>query len=457
MPRAMDDWSIAVLTALATGGLAWRAARSPLLAWVALAPLGLAVVITAPPWAALAGAIAGVLVSVSNVWTRTLRSLVPITTIPSALAWGLGFGGAAWIVEATGPEELALVLPATVVFVSVPLRVMGAPRWVSNPLARTQERWLAVVHTARLGGDLVPTALLALASAGIVLVALGSMLIAGLAAIVVLAVLAFGALSARAAVRRVSSGRTVRVAAIVADGARPPSGEVNGLWPTQSQEYRDVDATVRRYEPLVERAAEEGARLVVLPEVGVYVDGDSRDRWIECVTRWAARHRLAIVAPFFDASVPKNALVIIDERGVVDFYEKQHPARGLEPGRERRMRPGPHRVRAGDDTLELSTVICVDLDYGDLIGPVRASGGILAAPSNDWFGGFEELHHQTAVWSAVMTGVTTVRATGHGISSVIDGAGRVLARQSSLDGPVVLIVDAPLTEYARRGPGIAPS
>lgn len=448
---------IAVLSGLATGGLAWWAARSPLLAWVALAPLGLAVVITAPRCAALAGAIAGVLVSGSSVWTRTLRSLVPITAIPSALAWATGFGGAAWVVGATAADWLALALPGAAILVLLPLRVMGAPRWVSNPLARTQERWLVVVHTARLGGDLVPTALLGLASAFIVLVAMGALRAALAAALVLMAALALGALSARAAARRASTARTVRVAAIVADGARPPSGEVSGLWPTQSKEYRDVDATVRRYEPLVERAAEEGARLVVLPEVGVYVDGDARDRWIDCVTRWAAAHRLAIVAPFFDASVPKNALVIIDERGVVAHYEKQHPARGLEPPRERRMGPGPHRVRAGDDTLVLSTVICVDLDYGDLIGPVRASGGILAAPSNDWFDGFEELHHQTAVWSAVMTGVTTVRATGHGISSVIDGAGRVLARQSSLAGPVVLIADAPLTASARRDPGTAPS
>lgn len=67
----------------------------------------------------------------------------------------------------------------------------------------------------------------------------------------------------------------------------------------------------------------------------------------------------------------------------------------------------------------------------------------LVAPANDWFLGFDELHHRTAVWSAVMSGVSVLRATGHGISSVTDGAGRVLARQSSREGPVVLVVDMP--------------
>lgn len=43
-----------------------------------------------------------------------------------------------------------------------------------------------------------------------------------------------------------------------------------------------------------------------------------------------------------------------------------------------------------------------------------------------------------------------MRAVGHGISADFDAAGRVIARQSSFDGPVALIADAPV---ARRGPG----
>jgi apolipoprotein N-acyltransferase len=69
---------------------------------------------------------------------------------------------------------------------------------------------------------------------------------------------------------------------------------------------------------------------------------------------------------------------------------------------------------------------------------------VLCAPSNDWLDGFEERHHRTAVWAAVRTGTTVVRATGHGISAVFDGTGRVLARASSANGPVVLVVDAPV-------------
>ena len=202
----------------------------------------------------------------------------------------------------------------------------------------------------------------------------------------------------------------------------------------------------------VRRAAEAGARLVVLPEVCVCVDDTTRARWMEVIRQWARDHDMTVVAPFFDSGVPVNTLVIVDGSGVVATYDKQHPARGLEPKRRARTCPGIATVRAahGDD-VTLSTVICVDLDYGDLVAPVRRAGGLLVCPSNDWFGGFEERHHRTAVWSAVCTGVTALRSTGHGISAAFDGSGLVIARQSSEGGPVVLVFDAPVAPSSPPG------
>jgi apolipoprotein N-acyltransferase len=110
--------------------------------------------------------------------------------------------------------------------------------------------------------------------------------------------------------------------------------------------------------------------------------------------------------------------------------------------------PGPHRLERG---WPISTVICVDLDYADLIAPVRTAGGLLVVPANDWVG-FDELHDRSAVWAAVLTETTVLRATGHGICSVRDGAGQLLARASSLDRPTVLVVDAPLRSARRLQP-----
>lgn len=454
----MDTGWLAVLAGTGSGLTSLMAARVPWLAWVALAPLGAVVLWAAPLPAALAGAIAGASCGTGMVWDRTLRALAPLQIGTHATSWGVGYGAAAWLMPNDVPWWLLVVLPSTAVLVLIPIRLMGAPRWVSNPLACTQERWLVVIHAARRGGDLVITAMLALASAAVVLSGLS--LVAGSAsalaaaagaAVLVWAILAWGALGLRRAIGRIGRGGSLRVAAVVADGPPPVDGEPAGLWPIESPGYRDVEAAVRRYRPHIDDAVGQGAEILVLPEVGVWVDAVSRERWIEAVTAWARSHRVAIVAPFFDASVPKNQLVVVDDRGPIVEHEKQHPAPRWEPGRERRMAPGPHWVRTRGRLVPISAVICVDLDYGDLVRPVRRAGGVLVAPSNDWPGGFDALHHRTAVWSAVMTGVPTVRATGQGISAVFDGAGRVLASRSSADGPVVLVADAPLAAPVAAG------
>jgi predicted amidohydrolase len=447
----MSAWWLAAMAGVVTGAGIFGGRRAPWLGWVALAPLGAVVALGTPAHAALAGAVAGALAGGAPVWDRTMRRIIPMAVGLGAVTWAGAFAVATWVVPADAPEWLVVALPVTTVAVLLPPRWVGAPRWASNPIACTQERVLTVVHAARLGGDLLIAALLGVSAAALVLVALALVgeTVAHEAIVVpvllVASALAYGAWRFRAAVRRMEASPSVRLAAVVVDGPPPAGAAPTGVWPLESPAYRDVEATVRRYEPHVARAVREGAAIVVLPEVGVFVDASSRARWIDAVRAWAREHKVAIVAPYFEGSVPKNELVVVDEGGVVTRYEKQHPARGLEPAREERMTPGPHAVRAGGRTIPLSAVLCVDLDYPDLLAPVRAAGGVLAVPSNDWPGGFDLMHHETAVWSAAMAGVTTVRATGHGISAVFDGAGRVLAQRSSAHGPVVLVTDAPLS------------
>jgi predicted amidohydrolase len=254
----------------------------------------------------------------------------------------------------------------------------------------------------------------------------------------VVAVLTFGWASLRRATSRVGRGDPRRVAAVVVDGKPPAHGELTGTWPAESPEYRDVEGTLARYRPHVEEAAHQGATVIVLPEVSVVAETGAPARWCTGVQAWARALDVAIVAPFFDAATPKNTLAVIDKSGVVAHYDKQHPARGAEPPRLAKMEVGPHRLATG---AALSTAICVDLDYSDIARSARRAGALLAVPSNDWFGGFEVLHHESAVWAAVMGGVPVVRSTGHGISSIYDGAGRVLRQQSSAGGPVVLVAD----------------
>ena len=407
----------------------------PLIGWCAVLPLALLALLRTPLEAGLAAALIGGLASAATVWSRTLRHLVPLTAATSAVSWGVSVALAAWL--APGPW-LVVAFPLAMVAAVLPLRLLRAPRWISNPLARTQQPWLVVVHTARLGGDLMTTAVLATASTSVALALCGHLWAAAAGAGFVVAVLAFGWASLRRATSRVGRGSPRRVAAVVVDGKPPEHGELTGTWPAESPEYRDVEGTLARYRPHVEEAARQGAEVIVLPEASVTAGNGASAHWCAGVEDWARALDVAIVAPYFDAATPRNTLAVIDKSGVVAHHDKQHPARGAEPPCLNKMEVGPHRLADG---TALSTAICVDLDYSDTARSARRAGALLAAPSNDWFGGFEVLHHKSAVWAAVMSGVPIVRATGQGISSIYDSAGHVLKQQNSAGGPVVLVAD----------------
>lgn len=443
----MTDFQWSLLLGLLTAGLGLGAARFPLLAWVTLAPLGVATYRLSPVLAALAGALAGATLVASTFVSRTMRPILPIAGASSAVSWGLSSALVATLWPDGEPAWGGLLIPALSVSAVYPLYLVGAPRWAANPLARSQEKWLPVVHISRVGSDLFVTTTLGTSAAVVTLLVVeippraSTLLAAALAAAVLSGALTYGFTSYRMAQRRVTSSRRLRVAAVSCDGP-PPSVPLDGLWPLCSPDYADVDGTLNRYEPHVTTAATAGARVVVLPEVAVRVTERSRQSWIDGVCRWAQTLELVIVAPFYDESRRCNELVIAGPQGeILARYEKQHPA-PVEAKRRERMPPGMVELDEPGHPA-LSTVICVDLDYNDLIRPVAGTRGILAAPSNDW-PVFEAMHHRTAVWAAVMSGVSLIRATGHGTSAAYDPSGHVLRQQSSLNGPVVLVADLPL-------------
>jgi hypothetical protein len=325
--------------------------------------------------AALSGAIVGAFCSAPAVSSPILRKLLPLAVVPSALTWALTSGLVGWLLREHAAAWLAVLLPATAVVASLPLRAVGAPRWVSNPLACTQEPWLPAVHTARAGGELTTTALLAEASAALVLALptpAQSLIVALASTALVVIALGLALLALRAARRRIERSPRERVAAVVVDGPPPVGGGiVGGHWPIESPDYRDVAGTVRRYAPHIEAAAAAGAKLLVLPEVAVYVVNEaSRVAWIDAVTSWARTYGVTIVAPFFDASVPRNTLCVVGPTGVAFSYDKQHPGRGIEPPRTSPMPPGPtgrqsttgrsRRSSASISTTGISSRPCVD-------------------------------------------------------------------------------------------------
>jgi len=439
---------------VASGLLAVLARRAPLLAWIALSPLGFALY-GCGGWAAIAGGLTGSLLHGSVMLTQPAR-LRPLGFVFGGVGWAISAGAfglllqvlrrSAFVSEAVGVVGALLVVP---LLATLPMRLAGAPRWVHAALACTQERWPVVIRVGWYGGDATVSLLLSLSACIPLLLWSGATWAPGLAALLVALIVATLAVSAGSLARTrrsIAQQPRVRVAAVVVNGSPPDGAPADGLWPLRSPEYRDVAATVVRYESHVAEAAREGAELIVLPEVAVVADGHGVEQWLGAVSRWARQYDATIVAPHFDPKTPANTLTVVEPSGRRWWHDKQHPAPGLEPAPRQRQAPGPCQLDRG---WAISTVLCVDLDYADLIAPVRAAGGLLVVPANDWMG-FEEIHDRSAIWAAVLSETTVLRASGHGICSLRDGAGNLLARASSLDGAAVLVVDAPIRNLAGR-------
>ncbi|HMK92856.1 MAG TPA: nitrilase-related carbon-nitrogen hydrolase [Thermoleophilia bacterium] len=441
----MLDLLRAVLLGLASGLLLFAAARRAWLGWLALAPLCAAVYLSAPLAAGAAALVFGVLAYAPMYWGRF--SFIPHFTLMvvtlNAVTWGLASAVAALIWPNGSPAWGALIFPVLVVMAAMPGERGGGR--LGNVLLVSQEGWLPAVHIAALGHDLIVDASLALSAAvpAMLLVQLppsgATVASAAAAAGLVAGAVAFGTARYRANVRQVGRAPRVRVAAVSVDGDDLPG-------PVTGPAYRDVEGTIARYEPYMAQAFAQGARLVVLPEVAVTVRGEARTRWLDGLARWAAQGHATVVAGLLDEDLPGNQLAIADERGAIAaVYDKQHPVRGAEPPRCSKMPP----ALVTNDGTPVSAIICFDIDHNDLVGPIARAGGLLAVPTNDWRN-FTEIHHRAAVWEAVATGVAVIRSAGHGVSSIYDAAGRVIARASSFDGPVVLVADVPVAVAAGR-------
>jgi predicted amidohydrolase len=439
----MEDLAIALGLGLATGILVVGADRMPLLGWVCLAPLCAAVYLS-PPLVAGAAAFVGISVAASFI----VRGLFPfarvfevVIILSSALIWAITSALAAWVWPPDAPLAGLLIWPAAMVGLTATISLPNAGRIV-NPLLMSQVDVLGIVHISRLGNELVVPALFGLSGAVIATpflgVSLSSATIAALAisGSVVAGAVLFGSLDARNRRAAIAGAPRVRVAAVASN----PVVAAGMDYLTDDDDRRDIAGLIEIYGPLVEQATGQGARLVVLPEVGAWVTESNRQKWIGALQAWAQEHSVWLVSGIFELDQPVNRLVVVDPEGdLAASYDKQHPMQGAEPKRNAKMPPANLPGPEG----ELSAMICLDLDYPDMTRAVARHGGLLAVPANDWRE-VQEMHHRAAIWGAVVSGATVVRATTHGVSAVIDAAGRVLTRASSFDGPAVVVADAPI-------------
>ncbi len=209
----------------------------------------------------------------------------------------------------------------------------------------------------------------------------------------------------------------------------------------------EVAATNATLAERTRAAAAAGARLVVWTEASTVLRAEADEpaflSWASDVARDAhVRLVLGYVVPVtLEPLSYRNTLVMIASDGTrAPLYLKHHPV----PGEPAVPGTGPMPLALDPELGRVSAALCYDYDFPRL-GLAQAALGadVVALPSSDWRG-IDPIHAQMAVPRAIEDGVSVVRATRFGSSTVIDPHGRVRAMHSAFDtGARTTLADIP--------------
>ena len=239
------------------------------------------------------------------------------------------------------------------------------------------------------------------------------------------------------------SSPTVRVASVSRrDVAPAPSGTTMRRVFEAQATPADLDMfntwTTVTNEDLLSRAEREmkaGARIVFWGEGNAFLLKEEEAAFVARGGDLAAKYKVYLgmamgVVSKGQRPCCQNKLTLVQPDGRVAWeYIKALPVPGAESA---------HMVR-GDGKLReletrygrLSSIICFDADFPQLLAQGGASGtDIMLDPSNDWHA-IDPWHTQMASFRAIEQGFNLTRQTSQGLSATFDYQGRRLA---SMDG-----------------------
>lgn len=494
----MTTRSADYLLAAASGvllALSFPTIGHPACAWVALAPLMIALQRGTLRRAFLLGAIGGVIY-----FTGTLYWLTRVMAVYGGLSsW------VAVLVNVALIAFLALFLSAfavalrRLIFVFGPRALPAAPLiWVATELGRThlmggfpwvllgysQTTVLPVAQFASLFGVYGLSALVSAVSAAAAFAAMGldgkenrdrlGRLIPLVA--VLLLVLGTAAWGSRRIARAelTQAGDPIKVGLL--------QGNVD-----QAEKWDSARASsiFSNYVHMTRQAIAEGAELVIWPESSTpfLFEDEHTDREATEVVRTLARQAkvpILLGSNQIDYGTPNtyfNAAFLVRPDGTTGGeYRKVHlvpfgeyvPLKNLLFFAERLVEnagdfsPGASPVMLPVNGHLVSTAICYEIVYPSLIREsVRLGSELLTTITNDaWFGPTSApvQHFQQAAMRAIEEGRYLVRAANTGISGIVDPYGRVLA-ETRIYEPAVMVGEARLlrvsTLYARLGDSLA--
>jgi apolipoprotein N-acyltransferase len=212
----------------------------------------------------------------------------------------------------------------------------------------------------------------------------------------------------------------------------------------------DGQALQARYVDALNRLADQGAHLVLIPETSFATP----DAGVPALAQVATQRGITVATGIDfkgDAQAERNMLTVLQPAATSPAtYSKHH----LIPGLERQYTPGDsYTMLAGEPRIGLA--VCKDMDFHD-IGHAYAARQtqLLLVPAWDFsIDGW--LHGRMAIMRGVESGFAVARAPRSGRLTLSDDRGRVVAEASSEQHDAELVGNLPLREthtlYSRWG------
>ncbi|MEZ5957610.1 MAG: nitrilase-related carbon-nitrogen hydrolase [Hyphomonadaceae bacterium] len=403
-----------IVAALISGALLAQAySLNPFwpLTWLAPIPLLIAAIGASRIGALAYGALAGV-VSMALIvgYLLQLGGIVPVLIITLSKA-------IIWAAMAYAVRGAALLLPkwaAVFVFPSLmagidTLIAATSPHGSAGALAYSQMDFLPAIQIASLGGAPAITFVVTLFASAIALLITKRALISAIApALIIASVLVFGVARIPVVEPEVPSGppRTINATLIAGD-------QFDGV----PMEWRTV---WNAYTPQVERAADAGRRIIVLPEKIAHIPPDERGVAIEQLAEIARRRDVLIVAGVDDeAEEGRFNRAFAFSSANWESYDKRH----MIPGFESHFDLGTGPLIFEHEGVRYGVAICKDMDFPAL-GREYAGVAIMLVPAWD-FVDDAWLHSRMAILRGVESGYAIARSARNGALTVSDAYGRV--------------------------------
>jgi apolipoprotein N-acyltransferase len=330
-----------------------------------------------------------------------------------------------------------VVYPAFIVTVEYLHNILSVDGTAGN-LAYTQLGFLSFLQIASLTGPWGMTFLLLLFPSTIAVAFYLRRSQPGLArmvAVVGLGIIALALVFGAIRLAQPRSTNTVKVGLVTSD--LPANDDV-------ADEGTPAKDLFERYAAQVEKLAQGGAQVVVLPEkLAVVLGQSSAELW----QALADRTRAIIVAGVLRIDRPRRyneASVYIPHASMQSYHK-----RSLLPPFESNITPGNSLLVFRADGRACGVAICKDMDFTPLSRNYGKEGvGLMLVPGWD-FNVDRAAHGHIAIMRGVEDGFSIARAAKNGYLTVSDNRGRILAerRSDSADFPT-LLVDVPAAPVA---------